>query len=62
MMKWYPTVMMKQKMNLKTRDRQLNQNRTEPTENQRKTGSQSRKTARGKSKQMTEASTNNLSL
>lgn len=43
MTKWYPTVTMKQKMNLKTRGLWLSRNRIESTEKQRKTGSQSKK-------------------
>ncbi|NP_001361315.1 phospholipid-transporting ATPase IC isoform 2 [Homo sapiens] len=43
MTKWFPTVMMKQKMNLMTRGLLLNQNKTESTGKQRRTGSHSEK-------------------
>lgn len=62
MMKWFPTVMMKPKTNLKTRGLQLNQNRIVSTEKSRKRKRHSGKIARGKSKQMIESSTNNLIL
>lgn len=62
MMKLSPTVMMKQKMNLKTRSQRWNQNRIELTGKQRKTGSHSEKIVHGKSKQMIATSTNNLNL
>lgn len=61
-MKWFPTVMMKPKTNLKTRGLQLNQNRIVSTEKPRKRKRHSGKIARGKSKQMIESSTNNLIL
>lgn len=62
MMKWFPTVMMKPKTNLKTRGLQLNLNRIVSTEKSRKRKRHSGKIARGKSKQMIESSTNNLIL
>ncbi|XP_077633815.1 phospholipid-transporting ATPase IC isoform X2 [Crocuta crocuta] len=43
MTKWFPIVMMKQKMSSKTRDLRLSQNRIESTEKQRKTGRHSEK-------------------
>ncbi|XP_058294283.1 phospholipid-transporting ATPase IC isoform X2 [Hylobates moloch] len=43
MTKWFPTVMMKQKMNLMTRGLLLNQNKTESTGKRRRTGSHSEK-------------------
>lgn len=39
MTRWFPTVMMKQKMSWKTKALQLSQNRTESTERQRSSGS-----------------------
>lgn len=71
MMKWFPTVTMKRKTNLKTKYLWLNQNRIESTEKQRKTRNLSEKATvlgpgsqivHGMSKQMIEASKNNLSL
>lgn len=59
-MKWSPTVMMKLKTNLKIRGPRLNQNRIVSTEKLRRRERHSGKIARGKSKQMTESSTNNL--
>lgn len=59
-MKWSPTVMMKLKTNLKIRGQRLNQNRIVSTEKLRRRERHSGKIARGKSKQMTESSTNNL--
>lgn len=61
-MKWFPTVMMKLKTNLKTRGLRLNQNRIVSTEKQRASGRHSEKIARGKSKQMIESSMNSLIL
>lgn len=62
MTKWFPTVTMKQKMNLKTRNLRLSPYRIESTEKQRKDGRHSEKIVHGKSKQMIEASTNSLIL
>lgn len=62
MMKWSPTVMMKQKMSLTTTNRRWNHSRIGLTKKQRKPGSRSKKTVHGKSKPMTDASMNNLSL
>lgn len=62
MMKWFPTVMMKQKMNLRTRGLRWNQHRIESTEKWRKDGKHSEKTVHGRSKQMIAASTNSLIL
>lgn len=62
MMKWFPTVMMKLKTNLKTRGLHLNQNRIASIEKQRTSGRHFGKIARGKSKQMIESFMNNLNL
>lgn len=62
MTKWFPTVMMKQKMNLTIRGLRLNPHRIESTEKWRKDGRHSEKTVHGKSKQMTGASMNSLTL
>lgn len=62
MMKWSPTATMKLKMNSKTKNLLLSQNRTGSTEKWKKTWIQSEKIVLGKSRQMTESSTNSLIL
>lgn len=62
MTKWFPIVMMKQKMNLMTRGLLLNQNKTESTGKRRRTRSHSEKNVHGKSKQMIASTMDNLTL